>query len=79
VLPDAGLHDGVPTPVQLSVAVTENVATAPLGLVQFVFTLTGQLSTGGVVSTTVTTDVQSSVAPSALMTARLPPHLKLLA
>src|SRR5687767_9875058 len=47
VLPDGGAHTGVTLP-QLSTAVAENVATAPLAFVQGTFTLAGHARTGGV-------------------------------
>ncbi len=63
VLPDGGTQVTGPTEPQLSVADVVNVATAPEAFVHITLTLTGQVSTGGVLSTTVTVAVQSSDRP----------------
>ena len=57
VLPDAGVQTGVIEPSTVSVAVAVNVTTAPLGPVASAVMSAGTVTTGSVVSTTVTVKV----------------------
>src|SRR3954468_18101813 len=62
-LPDPGEQTGLAVAPPLSVALVVEVAVAPLGLVQSVFTPTGHVSTGAVVSTMFTFEVHVPTAP----------------
>ena len=64
VLPDAGVQTGVIEPSTVSVAVAVNVTTAPAELVASVVISAGTVTTGAVVSTTVTVKVADPVLPA---------------
>src|SRR5919201_1581448 len=62
LLPESGLQSTGTDPSRLSVAVAENVTTFPLGSVVVVLMSPGRLSTGGVLSTSVTVTLKLPVA-----------------
>ena len=64
VLPDAGVQTGVIEPSTVSVAVAVNVTTAPLGPVASAVISAGTVTTGAVVSTTVTVKSADPVLPA---------------
>ncbi len=64
VLPDAGVQTGVIEPSTVSVAVAVNVTTAPAELVASAIILAGTVTTGSVVSRTVTVKVADPVLPA---------------
>ena len=63
VLPDAGVQTGVIEPSTVSVAVAVNVTTAPAELVASATMFAGTVTTGSVVSTTVTVKLADPVLP----------------
>src|SRR5437763_1062679 len=60
VLPEAGVLVRATAPAQLSVAVGANVTSAPVGFVNSTVIGAGQLSCGGLLSTTVTVCAQAA-------------------
>ena len=66
VLPDAGVQTGVIEPSTVSVAVAVNVTTAPAELVASVVISAGTVTTGSVVSRTVTVKVADPVLPASI-------------
>ncbi len=64
VVPDAGVQVGVSVPAMVSVADAENVTAAPAALVASCRMLAGTVTTGGVVSATITLNVPVAVFPA---------------
>ena len=65
VVPDAGVQTGVRGPSTMSMAVAENVTTAPLCSVFPMVMFAGTLTIGGVVSRTVTVKLAVAELPAA--------------